>query len=213
MVYPILLALLTPPPHLLFLANPNHVILLLLAGILLIYVEFHAPGAVLPGTLGLFLVLLACFGLSLLPVSAPAVAFALLGLGLLLLEFKLPTYGLLSVLGAIALIFALTHLIASPAQPVSAATAIAAGLPFAAITFLLGWSAVRARRNKILLGPQAMIGKLALARTALAPSGQVEIRGELWQATLTDPNAAVPTGHTVLILAAEGLHLTVQSAA
>ena len=202
------------PPHLLFLADPNHIVLLLLGGILLIYLEFHVPGAVLPGTLGLLLVLLAFFGLSLLPLSPAAVALALIGLTLLLVEFKLPTHGLLALIGALTLVYGLATLVDSPIpeQRVHPAIALAAGLGFAAISFLLAWSALRARRNKVLLGPDAMIGKLAIARTPLAPSGQVEVRGELWQATLRDPLATVPLHHTVLILQAQGLHLLVDPA-
>ncbi len=202
------------PPHLLFLADPNHIVLLLLGGILLIYAEFHVPGTILPGALGLLCVLLACFGLSLLPVSPAAVAFALIGFTLLLIEFKLPTHGILAFIGALTLVFCLATLVNSPdpAQRVNPAIAIAAGLGFAAISFLLAFSAVRARRNKILLGPDAMIGKLAIARTPLTPSGQVEIRGELWQATLRDPSSTVPLNHAVLILEAKNLHLLVDPA-
>ena len=39
------------------LASPTLALLLLFAGILLIYIEFHRPGIVLPGTLGTILVL------------------------------------------------------------------------------------------------------------------------------------------------------------
>ncbi len=193
------------------LTDPNLAVLLLIGGVLLIYLEFHVPGTIVPGALGTLFVLLALFGLDLLPVSHTAVALVLAGLTLLLVEFKLPSHGVLAFCGAIALVLGLATLTTAPIseQRVHLSTALSTGLAFAAISFLLAWSALRARRNKILLGPQAMVGKLAIARTPLSPSGQVEIRGEIWQATLRNPADTIPTGHSVLILEAEGLHLLV----
>lgn len=194
------------------LTDPNLTVLLLLAGVLLIYLEFHVPGTVIPGALGAFFVLLALFGFNLLPVSHTAIALLLAGAGLMLVEFKIPSHGILAFTGIVALVFGLATLVDAPIpeQRVHVSLAVAAGAGFGAISFLLAWIALRARRNKVLLGPQAMIGKLAIARTDLAPSGQVEVRGELWQATLRDPATIVRGGHTVLILQAEGLHLLVQ---
>ena len=195
------------------LTDPDLAVLLLVAGMLLIYLEFHVPGTIIPGSLGTFCVLLALFGLSLLPLSHTAVALVIAGAVLMGLEFKLPSHGILALTGIVSLVFGLATLVDGPIgeMRVHPATAVAAGAGFGAITFLLAWLAIRARNNKVLLGPQAMVGKLAVARTDLAPSGQVEIRGELWQATLRDPGAWVGNGHSVLILEAEGLRLLVEA--
>jgi membrane-bound serine protease (ClpP class) len=194
------------------LTDPNLAVLLLIAGVLLIYLEFHVPGTIIPGSLGAFFVLLALFGLNLLPVSHTAIALVLAGAALMLAEFKLASHGILAFAGIVSLVFGLATLVDAPIREmqVHPSTAIAAGCGFGAITFLLAWLALRARRNKVLLGPQAMIGKLAVARTTLAPSGQVEVRGELWQATLRDSSGSVTAGHSVLILEAEGLRLLVE---
>jgi len=61
------------------------------------------------------------------------------------------------------------------------------------------------------MGPQAMIGATAIAQTPLNPSGQVEIRGELWQATLRG-EASLPPGATVIVKSVEGLTLIVEPA-
>ena len=192
------------------LTNPDYLVLLLLAGILLLYTEFNVPGTVLPGALGALCTMLALFGLSRLPVSPAAVALLVVGLAVMLLELKAPTHGLLAFTGTALLIWGLLHLILGP-TPIHPAVAIAAGLTFAAITCWLAWIALLARRNKSLLGPQAMLGKLAIARTPLNPSGQVEIRGELWQATLTGTPSALP-GTTLIVDSVTGLHLQVHRA-
>ncbi len=55
-----------------------------------------------------------------------------------------------------------------------------------------------------------MIGRLATARTPLNPTGQVEVRGELWQARLqTGTELPILTGAQVRIQAVEDLILLV----
>jgi len=88
-------------------------------------------------------------------------------------------------------------------------TALGAGIGFGTISFGLAWIALRARRGKVLTGPQAMLGALAVARTPLAPDGQVAIRGELWQAALRGPTS-LPAGASVIVRSVEGLTLIVE---
>jgi membrane-bound serine protease (ClpP class) len=88
---------------------------------------------------------------------------------------------------------------------------VGAGLGFGAISFGLAWIALRARRSKVLTGPQAMIGGTAIARTPLNPTGQVEIRGELWQASLRG-QTSLAIGSAVRVRSVEGLVLIVEPA-
>ena len=54
-----------------------------------------------------------------------------------------------------------------------------------------------------------MIGGTAIVRTPLNPTGQVEIRGELWQASLRGQPRS-PVGSTVSVRGIEGLLLIVE---
>ncbi|SNT24981.1 membrane-bound serine protease (ClpP class) [Granulicella rosea] len=193
------------------LAHPNLDVLLIVAGLLLLYLEFNIPGAVVPGALGVLAMLLGIYGLSRFPLQPSAIVLVLVAFVLIGLELKLASHGSLAFLGTLALVFGLDTLIppAGGAQ-VDASVAWGAGIGFGVISFWLGWIALRARRNKTLLGPQAMLGKLAVARTALAPTGQVEIRGELWQAALRDGSLSLPAGAAVLIREIDGLTLVVE---
>jgi membrane-bound ClpP family serine protease len=74
---------------------------------------------------------------------------------------------------------------------------------------LAGLVAMRARRNKRLLGPHAMVGKIAVALTPLAPTGQVEVRGEIWQASVAAGAGDVAAGTQVVVRGVDGLTLTV----
>ena len=196
------------------LANPDLAVLVFVLGALLIYLEFNVPGTIVPGSVGTLLVLLALFGLNLLPIHHVAVFLLVAALALIVLEAKFPSHGALALTGTLALVFGLATLVDGPIpeQRVHTSTAIAAGLGFGIISFGLAWIALRARRNKVLTGPEAMIGGIAIVRTPFAPDGQVEIRGELWQARLLNPASAshpIP-GSSVHVRAVEGLVLLVE---
>ena len=194
------------------LTNPDIAVMLLVLGGLLIYLEFNVPGTIVPGSLGTLLVLLGFFGLNLLPVRHTAVVLLLAAAVLIVLEAKFASHGILAVAGIASLVFGLATLVDGPIPElrVHTATAVGAGLGFGILSFGLAWMAVRARRGKILTGPKAMIGGLAVARTPLMPAGQVEIRGELWQAKLR-AEASVPVGAVVSVREVEGLILIVES--
>ena len=196
------------------LTNPDIAVLLLVLGGLLIYLEFNVPGTVVPGAIGTLLVLLGLFGLNLLPIRHTAVALLLAAFVLILFETKFASHGALALAGIICLIFGLATLVDAPIPElrVHYATAIGAGLGFGTISFTLAWIALRAHRSKVLTGAQAMIGATAIAATPLQPSGQVEIRGELWHARLSGP-PSLPVGAPVIVRSIEGLTLLVEPVA
>jgi membrane-bound serine protease (ClpP class) len=193
------------------LTNPDIAVLLLVLGGLLIYLEFNVPGTVVPGSLGTLLVLLSLFGLNLLPIRHTAIVLLLAAFVLMLLEAKFGGHGVLALAGVVALVFGLATLVDGPIPElrVHFATALGAGVGFGVISFGLAWIALRARRGKVLTGPQAMVGGTAIVRTPLNPTGQVEIRGELWQARL-HRQASLGVGSEVSVRSVEGLVLIVE---
>jgi membrane-bound serine protease (ClpP class) len=195
------------------LTNPDVAVLLLVLGGLLIYLEFNVPGTIVPGSLGTLFVLLSLFGLNLLPVRHTAIALLLAAVILMVLEAKFGSHGVLALAGVASLVFGLATLVDGPIPElrVHIATAVGAGIGFGAITFGLAWIAIKARRGKVLTGPQAMIGGTAIVRTPLNPTGQVEIRGELWQASLRG-QASLAVGSAVSVRSVEGLVLIVEPA-
>jgi membrane-bound serine protease (ClpP class) len=194
------------------LTSPDLDVLLLFCGGLLIYLEFHVPGTIVPGALGTLLVLLAIFGLNLLPIQHTAVLLLFAALILMGLEAKFTSHGILALAGVLCLVFGLATLVngPTPEMRVHVGVAVGAGVGFGAISFTLAWIALKARRNKRLLGPQALLGLTATAITPLAPAGQVEVRGEIWRATLPPNTQPIPAGTQVTIRAINGLTLTVE---
>ena len=173
------------------LTDPNLAVLVLMVGGLLIYVEFNTPGTIVPGTLGTVMVLIALFALNLLPVRYTSVMLLLAAFVLLILEAHFATHGILAAAGILALVVGALTLVDGPIPElrVHLATALSAGLAFGLITVFLLRLALRARRSKSRTGVDAMIGQIAVVIQPLAPSGQVMVNGEIWQAESATPAA------------------------
>ena len=191
------------------LMDPNLAVLLLLAGALLIYMEFNTPGTIIPGALGTLLVLLALFSLNLLPVRYTSLALIVGAIILMVLEAKFPSHGILATTGTIALVLGTLTLVAGPIPEmrVQLATAIATGLGFGLITTFLVRIVWQARRNKVMIGPDALVGAVGVAQQPLAPRGQIIVHGELW---LAESDAPVAAGESVRVRAVDGLKLLVE---
>jgi membrane-bound serine protease (ClpP class) len=174
-----------------WLVNPNIALLLLVGGALLIYLEFNAPGTIVPGALGTLMVLLAVFGLNLLPIRYTAVLLLVAALALLVLEAKFGGHGALAIAGIICLTFGTLTLVAAPVpeMAISPWVALAVGAGFGTITVFLARLAVRAYRMKARLGASAMVGSLASAMEPLTPEGHVLVEGEIWRAVASEPVA------------------------
>lgn len=189
--------------------DPDLAVLILILGGLLIYLEFNAPGTIIPGAIGTLLVLTALFSLNLLPVNYLAAMLILAAFILMALEAKFPSHGILAGVGILALVFGTLTLVDGPIPElrVHLATALACGLAFGLITVFLVRIAVRARHNKAMTGPEALLGSVGVAQQPIAPRGQILIRGELWQA---ESDSAIAPGDAVLVRAVEGLTLLVE---
>lgn len=172
-----------------WLVDPNIALLLLVGGALLIYLEFNAPGTIVPGALGTLMVLLSIFALNLLPIRYTAVMLLLAAFALLVLEAKFGGHGVLAAAGIICLMFGALTLVAAPIPEMAIApwVAIAISVGFGGITVFLVRLAVRARRRKALVGPDALVGAHAIALERLTPEGHVVVEGEIWLAVADAP--------------------------
>jgi membrane-bound serine protease (ClpP class) len=194
-----------------WLVNPNIALLLLVAGALLIYLEFNTPGTIVPGALGTLMVLLGIFGLDLLPIRYTAVLLLIGAIVLMALEAKFGGHGALAIAGALCLMFGALTLVAAPVpeMAISPWVAIAVSAGFTGITVFLVRLAVRARRRKVRLGADALVGSTASAMEPLTPEGHVLVEGEIWRAIATAPVAA---GAKLLVVGHEQYLLQVEPA-
>ena len=191
-------------------AHPQVAYLLLTLGTLGLTIELWSPGAVLPGVAGGICLLLAFFAFQVLPVSYAGVLLILFGLGLLVLEVKVTSYGLLGVGGVLSLLLGSMMLIDSPLPElqIGLRLIIPVTLGIAGILLFLVTLAVNAQRAQPVTGASAMLHELGYALTPIDPGGTGSVRthGEIWTASA---NERIEAGTPVRVTAVEGLRLQV----
>jgi membrane-bound serine protease (ClpP class) len=190
-------------------AHPEVAYLLMTLGMIGLTVELWNPGAVLPGVAGALSLLLAFFALQVLPMNTTGLLLALLGIGLLVLELKVPS-GVLGIGGTIALVIGSIMMTGSvPGVSVGLGFIIPAALAFAIIFLFLGRLALAAQKRAPVTGKEGLIGVEGEARDPLSPetTGYVLVRGELWRARSRSP---IASGAPIRVLQVNGLTLDVE---
>jgi membrane-bound serine protease (ClpP class) len=189
--------------------NPNIAFILFSLGMLAIWAEFNHPGAILPGVVGVIAILLAVFALNLLPTRYAALALLALAFILFALEAKYTSYGILGIGGVLCMVFGALLLVDGPIPEmrVNLITALVVSVPIGVIAVFLMTLVLRAHKERVMTGVEAMLGEIGVARTALAPEGKVFVHGELWNAVAPTP---VEEGARVRVKSVDGLKLTVE---
>ena len=192
--------------------DPNIAYILLMLGMLGLFFELSNPGVILPGIIGGISLILAFFAFQSLPINYAGLLLILFGIVLLLAEIKVVSHGVLTIGGAISMILGSLMLFDAPEVGLRISWWVI--LPTVATTtgvFALAVGAgVRALYRKPTTGGVGMLGQTGVARSALAPGGDVFIQGELWRAVAD--GEPVAEGERVIITGVEGLTLTVRKA-
>jgi membrane-bound serine protease (ClpP class) len=191
-------------------AHPQVAYLLMTLGMLGLTIELWNPGAVVPGVVGGLSLLLAFFALQILPINTTGLLLILFGLGLLILELKVPSFGILGIGGAVSLLVGSIMMTReTPGVTVSLGVIVPTVLAIAAIVLFLGRLALNAQARPPTTGAEGLIGAEGRTREPLATDtpGHIDVHGEIWRAR---SRASVPAGARVRIVAIDGLTLTVE---
>jgi membrane-bound serine protease (ClpP class) len=189
--------------------DPNVAYILLMLGVYGLLLEFYHPGTGVPGVTGVICLLLAAYGLQMLPINYAGVALLLVGIGLMVAEVITPTLGVLGVGGAIAFISGSIILFDSDlpgyrvSMPIIAAFAVAS----IGIVVFVGGLAFRARRQRVSTGRESMLGAAAIALEDFDGQGLVRAFSEIWQARA---RVHVHKGDRMRVTSVDGLVLTVE---
>ncbi len=196
-----------------FLASPDIAVLLVMAGMLGLYIEFQQPGMLIPGIFGAFCLVLAGFAFQILPFSWIGLLVMIVGMGLLVLEIFVTSFGALFTLGVICVLVGGTMIFDVPEMgdftlpfwsflvPVVAGFAIVAGTVVLIVT--------RSIFGAQTAGVDELLGLIGETRTPLTPGGKVFVRGEYWSATA---DQEIGSGEPVEVTAVEGMRLRVRRA-
>ena len=193
------------------LADPNLVYLLMLAGVVGIYFEFGHPGFYLPGVAGAICLLLALGSFEVLPINLTGLLLLMLGIGLLISEVFVTSYGVLGVGGVIAFVIGSLFLIDSTQTDLEVNRGMIAGAAIAmsAIILGLGWIVLRERHRPSTTGREGLVGEVGEVREAIAPGkpGRVFVHGEHWRAV---SNETLEVGARARVVAVRGLEIEVR---
>jgi membrane-bound serine protease (ClpP class) len=196
-----------------FLASPDIAVLLVMAGLLGIYVEVNSPGLLVPGITGVVCLVLAAIAFQILPFSWVGLLVLLMGMGLLVAEVFVTSFGVLFTLGMICMLIGGTMLFDMPEVSDLAVSFWSVLLPavlgFGAFAGVVVYAVGRTFMRAQTAGVSELIGLVGKASTALSPEGKVFVRGEYWNASAEEE---IPTGESVEITAVEGLRLRVRRA-
>jgi membrane-bound serine protease (ClpP class) len=196
------------------LANPNIAFLLLAVGVQAILIEISNPGGWIPGFVGAVCLLLATYGMGLLPVNWFGLLFLLLAFALFILDIKAPTHGALTAAGVASFIVGALVMFNSPNVPsfqrVSVPLVVGTGLTLGLIFFVIVGFAVRAQSTPLKMGRVMLLGQVGVVNTPLNPVGTVQLGSELWSAVIENGGQPVPKGTRVEVVALDRLQIRVK---
>ena len=188
-------------------ASPPVAYLLLLVGMGLLVFEFFTAGIGIAGVVGAASLLLASYGLAVLPGRAWAVGvlvFAMIGYAI---DIQAGVPRAWTVIGTVSLMVGSLFLfdgtrvgwIALATGVVGTALGLAGGMP----------TMVRTRFSTPTIGREWIIGEAGSAVDDLSPNGTVEVRGAVWKAR-TNRATPIHPGQAIRVVAVEGLWLEVE---
>ena len=192
-------------------AHPNIVVLLMSLGSIGLIFEITHPGAIFPGVVGAISLILGLWALSVLPINYAGFALFLLAIVLWVLEIKVPSFGMLTLGGAISFCLGAMMLFrdADPALRASLNLIVAAGIVSGLLALGLARVALKAQRGRVATGEEGLLDERGLVSTAIeaGSAGKVRLHGEIWNA---ESDMAVGVGDRVRVVQVDGMTLRVE---
>ena len=169
------------------LASPELVYLLFLAGIIGIFIELKSPGVVFPGLFGAICLILFFFATRIIPVNFAGALFIILAVILFILEFKIVSYGFLTIGGIVSMIIGSAMLIKSdlPGLSLGIGPILLISGMFLVFLFVMLRLVVKAHLNRPLAGRESLVGMTGTAAASFERNGKVFVNGEYWDARST----------------------------
>jgi membrane-bound serine protease (ClpP class) len=193
------------------LSHPQIALMLISLGSLGLMIELYNPGLIFPGVIGAIALLLAFYSMQMLPINYSGLALIGLALIMFILETQVPSFGMLTVGGVIAMLLGSLMLIDSPEEflriPLTTILVVA-GTTSAIFIFIIG-AATRTLTRQPVTGQEGMIGLRGTVMRRIDPTGlagTVSLQGTLWTARSDTP---IEAGETIRVVAVDGLKLTV----
>ena len=194
-------------------SDPSLALVLMMIGVYGLLFEFMNPGYVAPGVIGGVCLLLAMWGLQMLPINYAGLGLILLGIAFFVAEAFVPSYGALGIGGVAAFVFGALLLIDSDTPgfgiplPLIGTVAVAFGRCWSP-----AWSAWRPRRGgaRWSAAPPVLLGTAGEVIEFGGGEGWASVAGERWRVRAGEP---LRPGQRVRVTAVDHLTLDVSPAA
>ncbi len=190
--------------------NPSVAVLLISLGSLALVAEFYT-GTGVAGVVGAICLLVAAYGMQMLPINYAGLALLILGIALMIAEFFTPTIGIFGFGGAAAFIFGGIFLLDTdvPGFDVSIGLLVGVALVMLILVSIVSGAALKSWRTKVVSGTASMIGEEVEASGdfAAGEKGQVLYHGEVWSAVCSED---VSEGASLQVTSVDHLTLEVR---
>jgi len=188
--------------------NPNLVLILGMIGIYGIILEFYNPGVLIPGVVGAICLLLAGYGLQMLPVNYAGLALIILGISLMIAETMAPSFGIMGFGGIVAFIIGSIILVDTDVASFQVSIPVIASLAAVSALFLIITLRLflKMRKKEVVDGVHVLVGAAAEVIEDFEDRGQVKVGAEIWKAITNSP---LSKGEAVTIVSVDGMYLNV----
>lgn len=192
-----------------FLTNPNVAYILLLIAMYGLFFELSNPGAILPGVAGVIALLLVLYAFQLLPVNYAGLLLLVIGIGFIVAEVYVSSFGALGIGGAIAFIIGSIMLfdIQDPYWQISWSLIGVMSIITSAFFLMVATLAMRSHKKAITTGREGLISKQGIVVAVTNEKIIIQVQGELWEA---HSNQTLSVGQPVRITNIHGLRLEVE---
>jgi len=191
--------------------EPSVAYILMLIGIYGLLFEFYNPGLVLPGVAGAICLVVAMYAFQMLPVSYAGLALVVLGIGFLVAELFVPSYGALGIGGVLAFVLGSVMLIETDVPGFAIPWSVIAPVTVASVAFLLVviGMAVGARRRPVVTGREELVGTHGEIIDHVDGQWWARVHSETWKVH-TLGRAHLHLGQRVRVTGLDGLTLIVE---
>jgi membrane-bound serine protease (ClpP class) len=191
-------------------ASPTMVYVLLTMALAALAFELTQPGFGFAGFAGLFLLLLAVYGMTVVPVSWPGFLLLLGGIGCMVLDVRFRRLGPLTAIGLAAFTAGSFLAWGGMAEAIQISPWLIVGAVLASLLYYgFALTVALQSRDRIVNAQRGLIGLVGEARGPLAPDGPVFVKGALWRGRTAGER--IEAGTAVRVRGVDGLVLRVEA--
>jgi membrane-bound serine protease (ClpP class) len=193
-------------------ATPSMIYFLLVLGLAAVAFETTQPGFGFAGFAGIGMLLLASYGMTVVPVSWPGFALLVGGVGLMVLDVRVRRLGPLTWIGLVAFLAGSVLAWDGVAAPLQISPWLIGGAVVASLLYYgFALTVAMQSRDRIVNTQRGLIGLVGEARGRLAPEGPVYVKGAMWRGRSADDPIA--QGARIRVRGVDGLVLRVEAEA